>query len=243
MSGVVKILLLEDEPLIQLMMQTGLEQAGYCVDTAETCTDARRLLRMGSFDAGVFDFRLPDGNSVELIQDLRREGADLPVILLTAESSAISDSMVETLCLSAVLPKPPDVNAVIASLKASVLTDVPDRPAASWAGEYRIWTATDGADALFDDLDESVKVVLDCRGYEESFLSSVAEEFVQRAGDRVALSGASESLEQHLCGLNEKLICIHALDELAALSRRRNTPAERAALIRSVVRVDGEPRP
>ena len=45
---------------------------------------------MGSFDLALFDLSLPDGNSLALLQKLRRQGKTIPVIIITARDQ-ISD--------------------------------------------------------------------------------------------------------------------------------------------------------
>ena len=57
----ITILVLDDEPLIRLMVCSKLEQAGARVSEARDCAEALELVRNTDFDAAIFDYRLPDG--------------------------------------------------------------------------------------------------------------------------------------------------------------------------------------
>ena len=78
-----KLLLVEDSPMIIRGLQYTLEQAGYEV---VVCMSKRmaddRLARM-QFDVAVLDVNLPDGSGFDLCKQLKEE-TDIPVIFLTA---------------------------------------------------------------------------------------------------------------------------------------------------------------
>ncbi len=63
-----------------------LDEAGYRVLLASTCTEALRVGR-GGFDIAIVDLRLPDGGGIELGGRLRELVPDAQVILLTAFAS------------------------------------------------------------------------------------------------------------------------------------------------------------
>lgn len=61
-----RILLVEDERDVRLILEHVLIDAGYAVDTAETASGARELLDGGSYDVLLADARLPDGTGMDL---------------------------------------------------------------------------------------------------------------------------------------------------------------------------------
>ena len=77
----VRILLLEDDPMIASGLQYALETEGYLVAHAATVAEAKRRLSAGTFDLAVLDMQLPDGSGRE-IQALLAP-ADTAVLFLT----------------------------------------------------------------------------------------------------------------------------------------------------------------
>lgn len=234
------ILILEDEPLVRLLLLSGLEQAGFTVDAAETCEEALRMARSGSFDAALFDYRLPDGVSVDILRVLRAEANALPVVLLTAESESFSRELAEELQLVAVLAKPPCMPEVLTALKPVLTRRDISSPKIDRAGSYRVWHAIRGEMDFFDQIDPELPVALDCSELDAETLPCRAEEFIRNTRGAVALCGASEPLQCRLTGINKALVCAESLEALAASSRRFSLPAERAALLASVVRNEPE---
>lgn len=64
------ILLVEDEPFIQLDVQQGLEDAGAGVRAAQTVEEAFELLRVHPITASVLDFKLGGGTADDLCHEL-----------------------------------------------------------------------------------------------------------------------------------------------------------------------------
>jgi len=62
--------------------------AGWTLDLAPTLADARAKFGARTYDLFVFDFRLPDGDGIELLREVRRQGIDTPTIFVTTASSA-----------------------------------------------------------------------------------------------------------------------------------------------------------
>jgi len=62
----VRILLVEDERDVRLIIEHVLIDAGYEVDTAETMTAGRELLKRGSHDLVLADAKLPDGSGMDV---------------------------------------------------------------------------------------------------------------------------------------------------------------------------------
>ncbi len=65
-------------------LTVGLRLQGLAPEAVGTLADARHALAAGAFDALVLDRMLPDGEGLELLAELRRQGSALPVLLLTA---------------------------------------------------------------------------------------------------------------------------------------------------------------
>lgn len=82
-----RILVVEDDKKISSFVVNGLKQAGFAVDA---CPDGEEALVMGRstpYDAAVLDLMLPKLDGLSVLQQLRREGVRIPVIILSAKAS------------------------------------------------------------------------------------------------------------------------------------------------------------
>jgi DNA-binding response OmpR family regulator len=79
-----RILVVEDDPVLSNGLKVGLSLAGATVDMVETCADARAALAVAVFDAVVLDLMLPDGSGLDVLKEIRAAGDRTPVLLLTA---------------------------------------------------------------------------------------------------------------------------------------------------------------
>ena len=79
-----RILVIEDDPVLADGLKVGLGLGGATVDAVETCADARAALAAAQFEAVVLDLMLPDGSGLDVLAAMRRGGDRTPVVLLTA---------------------------------------------------------------------------------------------------------------------------------------------------------------
>ncbi|AFL76261.1 response regulator [Thiocystis violascens] len=87
-----RILIVEDDRLLGAGLQTGLAQDGYLADWVHSADPAEHALRVEHFDVMVLDLGLPGRDGLTLLRDLRRQGIDLPILILTARD-AIADKV------------------------------------------------------------------------------------------------------------------------------------------------------
>ncbi len=83
-------LLVEDNSSHAEMIADELEVAleGWTLDQVTTLAEARTKLSARAYDLFVFDFRLPDGDGIELLREVRHQGIETPTIFVTTASSA-----------------------------------------------------------------------------------------------------------------------------------------------------------
>ena len=79
-----RILVVEDDPVLLDGLKAGLGLLGATVDTVSSCADAHAALGTTTFDAVVLDLMLPDGSGLDLLAKIRSAGDRTPVLLLTA---------------------------------------------------------------------------------------------------------------------------------------------------------------
>ncbi len=80
-----RILVIEDDPSILRGLQLNLTMEGYAVRSAADGETGLQLARSERFDLLVVDVMLPRLGGLELIRELRRDDADLPVLILSAK--------------------------------------------------------------------------------------------------------------------------------------------------------------
>ena len=82
-----RILVLEDDPILANGMAAGLALHGMAADCVETCADALALLKTTTFSAAILDLMLPDGSGLDVLRHLRAHDDATPVLLLTARDA------------------------------------------------------------------------------------------------------------------------------------------------------------
>jgi len=103
-----KVLVVDDEIHIVHVAAIKLRNNGYEVITATNGAEAFELACAEKPDIIVTDFQMPAMTGVELVEKIRQneETKDIPVILLTARSFAISEEQQEDLQISGCISKP-----------------------------------------------------------------------------------------------------------------------------------------
>ncbi len=88
--GYMRILLVEDDQLLGEGIVAGLKLEHYSVDWFQTASDALLSLDHESYELMLLDLGLPDMDGLQVLQQLRKQGNSIPVLLLTARD-AIGD--------------------------------------------------------------------------------------------------------------------------------------------------------
>lgn len=82
-----RLLLIEDDPMIGASVQRGLKQEGYSVDWVRDGAAAEGALADGVHELILLDLGLPRKSGLELLAALRRRGVVTPVLVITARDS------------------------------------------------------------------------------------------------------------------------------------------------------------
>ena len=115
-----RILVVDDERLIRWTLREALVAAGYEVEEAESVTTGRAAARAGHFDAALIDFRLPDGDGLTLMMDIREHQPELPVIIVTAYSSVEAAVPAIKAGASDYIAKPFELEALLFSVRRAL---------------------------------------------------------------------------------------------------------------------------
>lgn len=82
-----RLLVVEDEPELLLLMRRALERGGFAVDIASDLAQAAQCLAIARYEILILDLNLPDGDGLSLLRHLRSRGSQLPVLVLTARDA------------------------------------------------------------------------------------------------------------------------------------------------------------
>ena len=78
------VLVIDDEEIIREALEALLSLEGYSVATAATGGQGLDLVSNRSFDAVLLDLMLPDRGGLEVLEEIRRQDDELPVVMITA---------------------------------------------------------------------------------------------------------------------------------------------------------------
>ncbi|KIC64036.1 response regulator transcription factor [Chryseobacterium taiwanense] len=82
-----KILVVEDEKELLKSIYDSLVQEQYLIETAENYNDASEKIGLYNYDCILLDIMLPDGNGLQLLQQLKELGKSENVIIISAKDS------------------------------------------------------------------------------------------------------------------------------------------------------------
>ena len=82
-----RILAVEDDERLVVLLQRGLREEGHVVDACGTCADALGQAQTIAYDVILLDWMLPDGDGLSLLRAWRDRGVETPVLMLTARGA------------------------------------------------------------------------------------------------------------------------------------------------------------
>lgn len=79
-----KILLVEDDVTFSDILKRFLERHNYIIDVSYTISNASSLLKKESYNLIFTDLRLPDGDGITFLKQIKKNNNDIPVVLMTS---------------------------------------------------------------------------------------------------------------------------------------------------------------
>ncbi len=113
-----KVLVVEDDRKVAGFIEQGLREEGYVVDVAADGEEATMLAHVYDYDIILLDVVLPKKNGFQVATELRREGRNVPILMLTSRDSV--EDVVRGLDSGAddYLPKPFHFDELLARIRA-----------------------------------------------------------------------------------------------------------------------------
>jgi two-component system, OmpR family, alkaline phosphatase synthesis response regulator PhoP len=130
-----RLLLIEDEPGLVLTLVDRLGREGYSVASAQDGATGLERALQEAFDLILLDVMLPKQNGFDVLRDLRLQGVDTPVIMLTARGQVTDKVVGLKLGADDYLTKPFEMMELLARVEARLRRAAP--PATVDAEAYR----------------------------------------------------------------------------------------------------------
>ena len=119
-SDVLRVLAVEDHPLMRIGIRTLLEREGvHLVGVSATAAEAVEQARQGDIDVALVDLGLPDAEGVDVIERLHAEAPHLPVVAYSVEGGADRVRAAVRAGATGYLTKAAPAGRVIAALRAA----------------------------------------------------------------------------------------------------------------------------
>jgi two-component system alkaline phosphatase synthesis response regulator PhoP len=113
-----RILLVEDEPGLVVTVSDLLVNEGYHVDSARDGEAGLAAALAGEYDLVVLDVMLPRKNGFEVCRELRQQGRDVAILMLTARAQVVDRVVGLKLGADDYLAKPFDPAELVARVEA-----------------------------------------------------------------------------------------------------------------------------
>lgn len=134
-----RILLVEDEAALRLGLSDRLRSEGYQVTAAGDGDQGFDRARSEPFDLVILDVMLPGRSGFDVCRDLRREGVEVPILMLTARGETLDKVLGLKLGADDYLVKPFETMELLARVEALLRRSHPDTEGGSFAfGDVRV---------------------------------------------------------------------------------------------------------
>jgi two-component system, OmpR family, KDP operon response regulator KdpE len=119
------LLLVEDDPQLRRALSLTLRARGHHVLEAGTAGDARTTMRHRQPELIILDLGLPDLDGIDLLRQLRQEGSDVPVIVLSARQGQSDKVAALDAGADDYLTKPFGLDELLARIRAALRRAAP----------------------------------------------------------------------------------------------------------------------
>jgi len=159
-----QVVVVDDEANMRRVLEIMLARRGFRTLSASNGREAFELLKTTAADLVISDLRMPDMNGIELLQQLRKAGNTVPLIMITAQGSI--ESAVEAMRLGACdyLLRPFDVDTLdLAINRVFAVREVLQRNDFLSAEVDRSWTGLIGHGAAMQTVRQQIMQVAPTR--------------------------------------------------------------------------------
>jgi DNA-binding response OmpR family regulator len=224
------ILIVEDEPAMQLGLKDNLEIENYQVDVASEGETGLQKIKTGKHDLILLDVMLPKISGFDICKAARAAGIKTPIILLTARGEEIDKVLGLELGADDYITKPFSVRELLARVKAilrrnqGTVSGSPANltPIGRLQIDFKAFLAKDGDQEiklshkefellsfLFDNRNKVVSrydILEKVWGYEEQITTRTVDNFIARLRQKVEINGDQPKVILTVHGSGYKMV-------------------------------------
>ncbi len=115
-----RVLVVEDDPMIGRAVVAALRHGGYAVDWVLDGAEAELAFGNGVYELALLDLGLPRHDGLEILRNVRRSGAKLPILIITARDSVANRIAGLDAGADDYLVKPFNVEELLARVRAVI---------------------------------------------------------------------------------------------------------------------------
>lgn len=120
MSKKPRILFIEDEAGLVMTIKDRLTEEGYEVETSQNGDEGFETALNGSFDVIILDLMLPGKGGLDICKDLRQQGVETPIIMLTAKGQVVDKVLGLKLGADDYMQKPFEMMELLARIEVQL---------------------------------------------------------------------------------------------------------------------------
>lgn len=106
MMGSKKILVVDDEEILRMLITDTLEFEGYTIEEAEDGRQGYEKITSNRYDLILLDYMMPHLTGMEVLEKMQSLALEVPVIMLTAKAQQADREMAHSYGANYFMPKP-----------------------------------------------------------------------------------------------------------------------------------------
>jgi len=115
-----RVLVIEDQEDLAALYESALSKEGYAVSKAYTGEEGVALFEDNGADAVLLDMTLPEMHGLQTLQQIRALNVNVPVVVVTGETSEETRHQCERLGVQEYLSKPAGHDQILAALRRAL---------------------------------------------------------------------------------------------------------------------------
>ncbi|MED4475226.1 response regulator [Oceanobacillus caeni] len=108
-----KILIVDDQMGIRLLLKEILKNEGYEIEKATTGKEAIDQISVNSFDLMILDYKLPIMDGTEVLEKLEKDNVEIPAIVMSGLVENIASEAMKSKLVKSVIAKPFNINEFV----------------------------------------------------------------------------------------------------------------------------------